>query len=143
MNSISLVRDIASKEQTKGQLFVLDDSANIVFQCYTLELPWKNNERRISCIPEGRYKVRKRWSQRFRNHFHILDVPNRDHILIHHGNFVRDVLGCILVGERRLDIDGDGLKDVTNSVATMEKLLSFLPDETEIVVGSLRTPLIS
>ena len=23
--------------------------------CNTIELPWKNNEKRVSCIPEGKY----------------------------------------------------------------------------------------
>ena len=28
------------------------------FICYTIELPWKNNEKRVSCIPVGKYFIR-------------------------------------------------------------------------------------
>jgi hypothetical protein len=35
------------------------------FICYTIELPWKNNEKRVSCIPEGKYFIKKRHSQKF------------------------------------------------------------------------------
>lgn len=27
--------------------------------CKTIELPWKENQRRISCVPEGTYRIRK------------------------------------------------------------------------------------
>jgi hypothetical protein len=26
--------------------------------CHTIELPWKNNETKVSCIPEGKYFIR-------------------------------------------------------------------------------------
>ena len=29
------------------------------FICYTIELPWNNNEKRVSCIPVGKYFIRK------------------------------------------------------------------------------------
>lgn len=138
MNSISMVRDLVSTDQIKGQLFVLDQYANIVFHCYTLELPWKKNRKRVSCIPEGRYNVRKRHSAKYKDHLHILDVPDRSFILIHEANYVRQLLGCIAVGENRVDIDNDGLIDVTNSIATKKKLLSFLPQQTEIIISSLK-----
>jgi hypothetical protein len=139
MNSLSLVRDFVGLEQIKGQLFVLNDIADIVFQCFTLELPWKNNANYVSCIPEGRYRVKKRWSKKYKNHFHILNVPGRDYILIHEANYVFQLLGCIAVGDRRVDINGDGLKDVTNSIRTKMKLISFLPDEFELVISSLKS----
>lgn len=138
MNSIQIVRDFSSKEQTKGQLFVLDKNAKVVFKCYTLELPWKKNQQKISCIPEGKYKIVKRVSKKYKEHLHILDVPERTFILIHEANYVRQLLGCIAVGENRVDIDGDGLIDVTNSVKTKFKLLSLLPSETELIISSLK-----
>lgn len=101
----------------------------VVLECKGLELPWLDNQRQISCIPEGYYKVVRRTSPRFGEHFHILDVPNRSFILIHHGNYTRDIQGCLLVGREHRDIDGDGIVDVTASVATMNKLRKELPDE--------------
>jgi hypothetical protein len=32
------------------------------FQCFTLELPWLENQRSISCVPKGKYKAFKRQS---------------------------------------------------------------------------------
>lgn len=71
----------------------------------TIELPWVANQRSISCIPEGEYPLRRRYSPRFKEHFEVVAVPNRSHILIHPANNAqRDLRGCIapvseLVGE--------------------------------------------
>lgn len=73
--------------------------------CLTLELPWVANQRSISCIPEGEYPLRRRYSPRFKEHFEVVAVPNRSHILVHPANNAqRDLRGCIapvseLVGE--------------------------------------------
>lgn len=136
MNSIVIIRDKKSHQQTEGQLFVFDKNGNELFRCFTLELPWKENQRQISCIPEGRYKVVPRFSQKYKNHLHILDVPNRTWILIHEANYVHQLLGCIAVGRTRTDLNGDGLKDVTHSVATKGELLKFIAQETELVIKS-------
>jgi hypothetical protein len=137
MNTIQIVRDIKSANQIMGQLYVLNDKKEIVFRCFTLELPWKKNARQVSCIPEGTYDVVKRHSAKYKDHLHILNVPGRDMILIHEANYVRQLLGCIAVGERRLDIDKDGLIDVTSSVATKMKLLGFLGKESKLTITSL------
>jgi hypothetical protein len=64
--------------------------------CYTIELPWHTNERLISCIPEGCYAVRKRYSARFKWHLEILGVANRKYILIHPANnALLELKGCI------------------------------------------------
>ena len=70
--------------------------------CDTLELPYKDNQRSISCIPAGEYSARLRYPRESgsRDYLHILvkDVPNRDYILFHRGNTAKDSRGCILVG---------------------------------------------
>lgn len=64
--------------------------------CRTIELPWRGNQRRISCIPEGTYLIRKRYSKKFRWHFELLGVRNRDLILIHPANdALKELNGCI------------------------------------------------
>lgn len=65
---------------------------------YTVEKAWVNNERRISCIPEGTYKITPHHTEKFPNTFEVNDVPNRDAILVHGGNTEADVIGCIAVG---------------------------------------------
>ena len=64
--------------------------------CKTIELPWKNNQPRVSCIPEGRYRLRRRHSPRFREHFEVMDVKDRKYILFHAGNHAgKELRGCI------------------------------------------------
>lgn len=64
--------------------------------CYTIELPWRGNARNISCIPEGRYRLKKRFSEKFRWHVSIEGVPERSAILFHAANDVnKEFRGCI------------------------------------------------
>ncbi len=64
----------------------------------TLEEPWRNNERKISCIPEGVYTCVPHHGMKFNRVWHLQDVPGRTAILIHSGNSTADIEGCILVG---------------------------------------------
>ena len=130
-------------KQTLGVLYVEVDNS-IVFECATLELPWRDNARRVSCIPAQTYKsrLRKAAESPSRNYDHVIlkDVPNRTFILIHAGNFHWHIQGCILVGSTHQDINKDGLLDVPNSRATMTKLMATLEkyvsyeDEFDVVV---------
>ncbi|MGN6165772.1 MAG: DUF5675 family protein [Flavisolibacter sp.] len=64
--------------------------------CYTIELPWKDNHPCISCIPEGRYAVERRWSPKFGYHLWIRGVPGRSLILMHPANdALQELEGCI------------------------------------------------
>ncbi len=64
--------------------------------CFTIELPWLFNQRNKSCIPEGKYPLKKRYSQRFGWHILIDQVPDRDLILIHPANQAqKELRGCI------------------------------------------------
>ena len=89
----------------------------------TLELPDLGNARRISCIPEGEYKYMRYESPKHGSVLLLMDVPNRSMIEVHVGNFTREILGCILVGDAHKDLDSDGIMDVKNSRKTLEKLL--------------------
>ncbi|PWA09886.1 DUF5675 family protein [Flavobacterium laiguense] len=64
--------------------------------CCTIELPWFDNEKRVSCIPTGKYLLRKRYSKKFRWHIEVVDVENRSFILFHPANNAKKELnGCI------------------------------------------------
>jgi len=115
-------------KQTLGQ-FQAFSGISKVFECKTLELPWLDNSKQISCIPAGTYQVRKHNSPTFGKVFHVTGVPGRSEILIHKGNFNKDTKGCILVGKDFIDINTDGTTDITQSGATLEKMLMYLPDE--------------
>lgn len=70
--------------------------SNGVVLCKTIELPWRDNAPRISCIPEGRYEIRKRYSLKFKAHFEIIDIKGRSLILIHPANEAeKELKGCV------------------------------------------------
>lgn len=64
--------------------------------CNTIELPWRNNESRVSCIPEGKYLLEKRYSKKFQWHIEIRQFRNRGAILFHPANnALKELNGCI------------------------------------------------
>ena len=82
-------------------------SINGVHICHSIELPWLNNKARRSCIPEGVYGLKKRWSPRHKDHYWLQSVPGRGLILVHPANnALKELQGCIapvlyLTGEGR------------------------------------------
>lgn len=75
----------------------------------TLERPWLNNKRQVSCIPTGAYDIVPcsmspdygfKPSAKFGDTYQVLAVPDRSLILFHAGNKMKDSNGCILVGEQ-------------------------------------------
>ena len=98
--NLLLIRDTINDVSTMGKLFLNGEEF-----CDTLELPWKQNQRNISCIPAGEYDARLRLPRESatREYIHLLikDVPNRSYILVHIGNTTSDTQGCSLVGQSR------------------------------------------
>ena len=128
-------RYVFTDKHTIGNGFVLDEEYNgIKYEFRTLELPYKDNKKRISCIPIGDYTVKKRNSAKFGNHFHIQNVKDRSYILIHKGNYFKDTLGCVLVGDDLDWVNDDNYVDVINSGKTMKKLLKMLPKEFKLSI---------
>lgn len=71
--------------------------------CYVMEPPWRDNRANVSCIPVGDYDVTylpRSASGKYKDCYHVHNVPKRFAILIHKGNTVRDTMGCILPGSR-------------------------------------------
>lgn len=122
-----------SDKQILGELVVLSGFSTLL-KLKTLELPWKDNQRNISCIPKGTYKAILHRSPRFGLCLWIQDVEGRSEILIHRGNFYTDIKGCVLVGYDHQDINNDGLKDVTSSRNAMRDLLRAIGDKKSIKV---------
>ncbi|ANW96252.1 hypothetical protein AXE80_08150 [Wenyingzhuangia fucanilytica] len=79
------------KESTNGALFIQDS-----FFGFCIELPWLENRRNVSCIPEGVYVLKPRYSQKFKHHLILENVKNRTLILIHPANdALKELKGCI------------------------------------------------
>ena len=106
------------------------------FKCFTLELPWKGNELNVSCIPRALgYKGEKHKSPANGDVIAITNVFNRTYIQIHSANFLRQLKGCIAVGDSIKFLDGDSLPDVTNSKNTLKKLFAVLPNKFMIEIS--------
>ena len=114
--NLLILRDTFTDESTVGELFINGERF-----CDTLELPWRDNQRSISCIPIGSYKVRLRTARESatRDYLHLLvqEVKDRSHILFHRGNSAKDTRGCILVGQ------GTQHNIVHNSTLAMDLLM--------------------
>lgn len=131
---VKIVRTFPNEKQTLGKLFIINESI-IEFDCHTLELTWKDNKKDVSCIPTGTYRMKRRFSDKYGQHWHILDVPGRDMILIHTGNFHSQIRGCVLVGMGLADINKDGYLDVTESKVALERMNDILvDDEYELII---------
>jgi len=114
--NLLLIRDTFSDKSVLGELYLNGER-----MCDTLENPWLDNQKNISCIPAGIYDVRLRLARESatRDYLHLLiqDVPNRSFILIHRGNFPSQTQGCVLLGL------GSQQNAVNNSVLAMDLLI--------------------
>lgn len=74
----------------------------------SLELPWRDNLPKVSCIPPGTYECRLVLSPKFGRVYEVKNVPNRSHVLIHSANLAGDeklgyttqLQGCIAPHEK-------------------------------------------
>jgi hypothetical protein len=125
--------------ETLGSLYF-----NGKLMCKTMELPWKDNQRSVSCIPEGVYEVTKEApipandpkgrKERPYWHFRIHNVPGRSGVLIHKITYVSGLKGCIGVGKQHFDVDGDGVPDIIQSSAALQELVATLPDKFMMLI---------
>ncbi len=129
-----LIRINSNYIEMLGKFALIDDKLNDIFVCKTLELPWKNNQHQISCIPTGTYDVVPRFSPEHGQHFHVINVPDRDMILIHEGNYHFNFLGCIGVGQDFSDMNKDGQTDITNTKATLAQLVKVAPNGFRLTI---------
>jgi hypothetical protein len=137
------------EKQTTGCLSIYDEDT-MVAQVKTLELPYLENHKDISCIPPGEYKCDRVTSKKFGICYILNDVPSRSNIIIHVGNYASermlleraimrnvkkvDTLGCILVGLRFFDLNGDNNIDVMDSKKCMEVLRIILPSKFVLII---------
>ena len=126
MKDVYLFRTITSDQGTEGIL------ATDGFFCKTLELPWRNNQKGISCIPSGEYIVALRQSPKYGRIYWVTNVPDRSWILIHSGNVAGDVnkgfrthvQGCILLGKEHGFLYDQ--RAVLNSRITVTKFMNIM-----------------
>lgn len=105
----------------------------------TIERPWIQNKGFESCVPEGDYLVLRDSRPAHSHTFNLvnedLDVyryptnGKRDSILIHTGNWVKDIVGCIAPGLAFAVMKGENA--VTQSVAAYRMLNMYVGKDKE------------
>lgn len=136
MKQVTLFRHYRGADCTLGVLRIEDDVHEPI---YTLEMPWLNNEVRRSCIPTGQYRCSPHSGARFKDVWHLHNVPNRSAILIHQGNTVKDIQGCILFG---LSVGNatwvaGAPRAVTQSVKAISHFKQFIKDTDDFILTIL------
>jgi hypothetical protein len=117
-------------DRTLGWLNVYDGPIRL-FRCACLELPWKDNEPKISCVPAGTYPLHKEYSSAFKDHLWELKlVPGRSECKIHSANYPSQLLGCIAPGLIHADLDRDGRLDAAKSKQARLAFHAAMGEET-------------
>ena len=115
---LELIREYFPKG-TNGEFY--NDNTLV---CYAIELPWKKNETQVSCVPEGRYELIKRFDQEFQWHLMLQDVSGRKYILIHPANnALKELTGCIAPV---LKLTGPGLGSDSKKACKKIYAMAFL-----------------
>jgi hypothetical protein len=123
-----LIREVYHDRYILGHLDLFDGFLK-VFSCKTLERPWKDNARDVSCVPAGEYPVVREYSPHFDQDLNELKlVPGRNECKIHVANYVMQLEGCIGVGLSIGDINHDGLPDMVSSRKALDRLQAALGD---------------
>ena len=130
MRKVQLVRFFSNNEGTPGVLLFGNN------RVYTLELPWRDNAVKMSCIPRGTYRCILRQSPKFGLTYWLTNVPGRSLVLIHAGNlagasdkgYSTNVEGCILTGlafGSMRNKKGNMQQAVFNSKAALRKFMEW------------------
>jgi hypothetical protein len=87
-----IIKRTLGQQGCNGELYI-----NGRFICYTIELPWRDNQRQISCIPAGRYTLRSHRSPTFGRVAYVIGTqPQRDFVYFHAANnALTELKGCI------------------------------------------------
>lgn len=104
------------------------------FSCWTLERPWENNVRMISCIPDGTYVCEPFSGKKFKDVIEVTGVPNRSYILFHAANYPEELEGCIAPGLHHA-INEDHAR-VWESLPALEQLKSAAGQSFSLSVSS-------
>lgn len=143
MKKIRIVRLYEPNKPTLGIFIILTNINGRYmpeFKCYSLELPWRDNQQGISCIPEGSYALDFEYSPKFNRHlWELKNVPDRLEIKIHPANTVVELRGCIALGYS-YSIDALGQIHLENSRAAVKAFQQHLDPRNssyEIIISKL------
>lgn len=139
MERIILIREKSTDQGTFGRIRIGLD------YFYTLELPWRDNQNNISCIPAGIYRCTMTLSSRFKKRMYLVDgVNKRTGIRIHSANLAGDktigyksqLSGCIALGEKIGFIEKQrAILLSTSAIRKFESLMNGQDFTLEIING--------
>lgn len=110
------------------------------FVCYTVEQPWRNNRRFVSCVPTGEYFLLPFSSDKYGDVVALTNGSNvvayeheakdgdRYACLFHAANWSKQLQGCIAPGELITWAQGNLM--VTRSKQTLAKILPKLKGQS-------------
>lgn len=120
---VKIKRAFQTHDVTMGMLQIEGINHKPIF---TLENPWMDNKKYVSCIPTGNYACVPFSGKKYKDVYEVLNVPNRSAILFHHGNWEINTMGCILLG-----MSGGVLKDKPavlnskNAISYFKEILNY------------------
>jgi len=127
MKTILITRFKVTDDYSLGIAFIKHDNGLLEYLACSLERGWQDNQKRVSCVPVGIYNLKLEFSDKFgRDLWELYGVPNRSECKFHSANYWRQLNGCIALGNKHKDIDGDGDVDVTSSRVAMKLLHTAL-----------------
>ena len=105
---LTLKREILTDAYTAGTLYIDGKKFGRTLERKNRDLNHKNGfdngEKKVygdTCIPYGTYKLTVTYSPKFKRELILINnVPEFSGVRIHRGNYPKDSMGCILVGER-------------------------------------------
>ncbi len=138
--TITRLKQDGSFDPNQGRPGVLTIEAS-PYSCKTLEAPWRDNKPMISSVPANSpypgAVVDTNDPRLVPQAYELSGVDNRDHILLHNGNWAgdkslgyrSDVEGCTLLGDSFGELDpGEGYRGpqlaVLNSRATVDAFMA-------------------
>ena len=120
----SILRGKTTWQGTPGTLSI--DGASF---CATLELPWRNNENDLSCVPCGSYECAIYHSPKHGPIYLLQNVPGRSYCEIHPYNWAgavdhgykAEALGCIALGTVITKLPPQMM--IRNSMVTVDRFM--------------------
>lgn len=141
MKRVILARDSTGDEGTFGTLR-LEDS-----HWASGELPWRDNQPDISCVPPGTYVAKWQLSPRHGWCYHLLGVPGRSGVEIHPANWMGDaskgyrcdLRGCVALGIAAGRLEGqNALLESRDAVAAFNEKADR--EDLEITILDIPAP---
>jgi hypothetical protein len=107
MNRLIVTRSPWTNEGTFGEAELVNAAGIVLWSGDSLELPWRNNQPMISCVPAGVYQTRIVFFGAIgMNVYELQNVPGRTDCLVHPANWAGDAAmgfytelhGCTALG---------------------------------------------